>query len=64
VWYNSTSEETAVVHQFKSSDPEMNHAPHISAKFLAFKCFWLMYTNEILNILVVETYHYYHHIQG
>jgi hypothetical protein len=66
MWHNLTSEDKAIVHQFTASDPELNCivAPHINAESLSFDCFHLMFTDEVFNIVLVDTDHYcQQHIQ-
>jgi hypothetical protein len=57
VWHAAACEDKAVVHHFTASDPGLNYnvTPYISAVYSSFDCFRLMFTDGVLNIVLVET---------
>jgi hypothetical protein len=67
LWCDSRNEDRAELHHFSVPKPGVNcrAAPHISADSSPLGCFRLIFTYELLNIILTETNRYYlKHIQG
>lgn len=54
--FQQISEDWTKIHQFCAPKPGVSHcaAPHTGIE-----CFWLMFTDKLLNIILVPSHHYY-----
>ena len=59
LWHHDRSADAAQIHQFSAPNPGVNGCaePHISSDSLSLNCFSLMFTDELLHIILVQSDH-------